>query len=192
MWRENAAWVKKAGGGVWSRRANLLPGSRRPAMQCGLWRENAAWVKKAGDGVWSRRANLLPGSKDLAAECGLWRENAAWVKKAGGVVWLVARKRRVGQESRWCSVACGEKTPPGSRKPVAECGWWRENAAWVKKAGDAVWFVARKRRVGQRNCWCSVVCGAKTPRGSKDLAAECGLGGRICRVGQRTWRRSVV
>ena len=69
-----------------------------------MWRENAAWVKGLGGGMWSRRANLLRGSKDLAAECGLWRENAAWVKKAGGGVWFVARKRRLGQESRWCSV----------------------------------------------------------------------------------------
>ena len=28
--------------------------------------------------------------------------------------------------------------------------------------------------------------------GSRRLAAECGLGGRICRAGQRTCRRSVV
>ena len=28
--------------------------------------------------------------------------------------------------------------------------------------------------------------------GSKDMAVECGLGGRICRAGQRTCRRSVV
>ena len=57
LWRKNAAWVKKAGGGVWSRRANLLPESKDLAVECGLWRENAAWVKKAGGVVWSRRAN---------------------------------------------------------------------------------------------------------------------------------------
>ena len=194
-------------------------------MQCGLWRENAAWVKKAGDGVWSRRANLSPGSRRPAMQCGLWRENAARVKKAGGVVWFVARKRREGQESRWCSVVCGEKTPrgskdlvvqcglwrenaarvkglgggvwsrranllPGSRKPVVECGLWRENAMWVKGLGGGVWFVARKRHVGQRNWWWSVVCGEKTPCGSKDLVAECGLGGRTSCLGQesRWWR----
>ena len=28
--------------------------------------------------------------------------------------------------------------------------------------------------------------------GSKDMSVECGLGGRTCRVGQRTRRRSVV
>ena len=118
---------------------------------------------------------MLPGSKELLAECGLWRENAAWVKGLGGGVWLVARKRRLGQESRWRSVACGEKTPRGSRKPVVQCGLWRENAAWVKKAGGGVWLVARKRCVGQEGRRCSVVCGEKTPRGSRKPAAECGL-----------------
>ena len=125
-------------------------------------------------------------------ECGLWRENAAWVKKVGDAVWFVARKRRVGQRTWRRSVACGEKTPPGSRKPVAECGLWRENAAWVKKAGGAVWLVARKRRLGQESRWRSVACGEKTLRGSRRPVAECGLGERICRVNQRTWRRSVV
>ena len=57
LWRENAMWVKGLGGGVWSRRANLLPGSRKPVVECGLWRENAARVKGLGGGVWSRRAN---------------------------------------------------------------------------------------------------------------------------------------
>ena len=30
------------------------------------------------------------------------------------------------------------------------------------------------------------------PSGSKDMSVECGLGGRICRVGQEGRRRSVV
>ena len=87
----------------------------------------------------------------------------------------MARKRRVGQEGRRCSVACGEKTPRGSRRLAAECGLWRENAAWVKKAGGVVW----SRR-------------ANLSRESRKPAAECGLGGRICYVGQEGWRRSVV
>ena len=65
---------------------------------------------------------------------------------------------------------------PGSRRPVVECGLWRENAMWVKGLGGGVWFVARKRHEGQRNCWWSVVCGEKTPRGSRKLVVECGLG----------------
>ena len=126
---------------------------------------------------------MLPGSKELLAECGLWRENAAWVKGLGGGVWLVARKRRLGQESRWRSVACGEKTPRGSRKPVVQYGLWRENAAWVKKAGGGVWLVARKRCVGQEGRWRSVV---------KKAGDAVWLVARKRRVGQRTWRRSVV
>ena len=45
----------------------------------------------------------------------------------------------------------------------------------VKKAGGGVW----SRR-------------ANLSSGSKDMSAECGLGGRICRAGQRTCRWSVV
>ena len=36
LWRENAERVKKAVGGVWSRRENLFCGSRKPAVECGL------------------------------------------------------------------------------------------------------------------------------------------------------------
>ena len=153
----------------------MSPGSRRPAMQCGLWRENAAWVKKAGGAVWSRRANLSRGSKELLVECGLGERICC-----------------LGQRNCWRSVVCGEKTPRGSKDLAAECGLWRENAAWVKKAGGAVWFVARKRRVGQEGRWRSVVCGEKTPRGSRRPVVECGLGGRICRVGQESRWCSVV
>ncbi len=47
---------------------------------------------------------------------------------------------------------------PGSRKPVAECGLWRENAMWVKGLGGGVWF----RR-------------ANLPRGSRKPVVESGL-----------------
>ena len=127
-------------------------------------------------------------------QCGLWRENAAWVKGLGGGVWLVARKRRVGQEGRRCSVVCGEKTLRGSKDLAAECGLWRENAAWVKKVGDAVWFVARKRRVGQRTWRRSVACGEKTPRGSRKPAMQCGLwrenAAWVKKAGGGVWSRS--
>ena len=65
--------------------------------------------------------------------------------------------------------------PSGSKDMSAECGLWRENAERVKKAGGGVWFVARKRRAGQRTCRRSVVCGEKMPSGSRRPAAECGL-----------------
>ena len=64
---------------------------------------------------------------------------------------------------------------PGSKELLAECGLWRENAAWVKGLGGGMW----SRR-------------ANLPRGSKDLAAECGLGGRICCLGQESRWCSVV
>ena len=47
--------------------------------------------------------------------------------------------------------------PSGSKDMSVECGLGGEFAAWVKKAGGGVWFVARKRHVGQRNWWWSVV-----------------------------------
>ena len=52
LWRENAERVKKAVGGVWSRRENLPSGSRRPSVECGLGGELAERVKKAVGGVW--------------------------------------------------------------------------------------------------------------------------------------------
>ena len=63
--------VKKAVGGVWSRRANLSSGSKDMSAECGLWRENAERVKGHVGGVWFRRANLPSGSKDMSVECGL-------------------------------------------------------------------------------------------------------------------------
>ena len=100
---------------MWSRRANLSSGSRRPSVECGLWRENAEWVKGLVGGVWSRRANLPSGSRRLSVECGL-----------GG------RICRAGQRTcRW-SVVCGEKMPSGSKDMSVECGLERENAAQVK------------------------------------------------------------
>ena len=49
---EFAERVKKAVGGVWSRRANLPSGSRRLSVECGLGGEFAERVKKAVGGVW--------------------------------------------------------------------------------------------------------------------------------------------
>lgn len=72
-------------------------------------------VKKAGGGVWSRRANLSSGSRRPAVECGL-----------GG------RKCRAGQRTCRRSVVCGEKTPSGSKDMSVECGLEREITAQVK------------------------------------------------------------
>ncbi len=101
-----------------------MPGeSRKPVAESGLWRENAMWVKGLGGAVWFRRANLLPESRKPLVECGLGERICC-----------------LGQESRWWSVVCGEKTPRGSKDLVVECGLWRENAMWVKGLGGGVWF----------------------------------------------------
>ena len=103
-----------------------------------------------------------------------------------------------------------------------------EKGEWVKRPVGGVWSVGakmlrgskelaaecglsgRKGRVGQENCWRSVVCrdkfvawvkgigdgvwsvGSSLLSGSKELSAECGLSGQVWRVGQRNCRRSVV
>ena len=112
----------------------------------------------------------------LSAACGL-----------SGQVW------RVSQGNCWRMWSVGSSMASGSRGLLAECG-----------LSGQVW------RVGQENCWRSVVCrgeiaewvkkivgggwsvGAKMLRGSKELAAECGLSGRKGRVGQRNCRQSLV
>ena len=118
----------------------MFCGSRRPAAECGL----EGRICRAGQRTCRRSVvcgeKTLRRSKKLSAECGL-----------GG------RTCFAGQEGRRWSVVCGEKTPRRSKKLSAECGLWRENVAWVKKAGGGVWFVARKRRAGQRTCRRSVV-----------------------------------
>ena len=78
---ELAERVKKAGGGVWSRRRICRAGQegRRRSVVCG---------KK-----------MPSGSRRPAAECGLWRENAERVKGHVGGVWFVVRKRRAGQRT---------------------------------------------------------------------------------------------
>ena len=63
LWRENAERVKKAVGGVWSRRENLPSGSRRPSVECGLGGELAERVKKAVGGVWSRARKRCVGQR---------------------------------------------------------------------------------------------------------------------------------
>ena len=132
-------------------------------------------VKKAGGGVWfvarkrrvgqrnCRRSVVCGektsrGSRRPAVECGLWRENAERVKGHVGGVW----SRRAN-------------LPSGSKDLSVECGLGGEFAERVKKAVGGVWFVARKRCVGQRTCRWSVVCGEKTPSGSRRPAVECGL-----------------
>ena len=69
--------VKKAGGGVWSRRANLSSGSKDMSVECGLGgricrvgQESRRWSVICGE-------NLPSGSKDMSVACGLEREITA-------------------------------------------------------------------------------------------------------------------
>ena len=102
---ENAAWVKRIVGGVWS------------------GGEKGEWVKRIVASVWSVGAKRASGSRELSLACGLsgrkgrvgqeacrWSvvcrgENAAWVKRIVGGVWSVGAKRASG--SRELSLACG-------------------------------------------------------------------------------------
>ena len=121
------------------------------------------------------------------------RENGEWVKRPVGGCGLSGQVWRVGQEACWRSVVCRVKFVAWVKGIVGECG-----------LSGQVW------RVGQENCRRGVVCrgeiaawvkgpvggvwsvGAKMLRGSKELAAECGLSGRKGRVGQENCWRSVV
>ena len=122
LWRENAAWVKGLGGGMWSRRANLPRGSKDLAAECGLGGRICCLGQEGRRCSVVCGAKTPRGSKKLLVQCGLWRENAAWVKGLGGGMWsrranltrgskdlaaecgLGGRICCLGQESRWCSV----------------------------------------------------------------------------------------
>ena len=126
--------------------------------------------------MWSVGSSMASESRELAAECGL-----------SGQVW------RVGQRNCRRVWSVGSSLASGSRELAAACGlsgqvWrvgqgnWRrrvvcrgEKGEWVKRPVGGVWSV-----------------GAKMLRGSKELAAECGLSGRKGRVGQRNCRQSLV
>ena len=150
--------VKGHVGGVWSRRANLSSGSRRPAAECGLGgrkcragQRTCRWSVVCGE-------KTLRRSKKLSAECGLWRENAERVKGHVGGVW--SRRANLPSGSKDLSVECGlggefaervkkavggvwsrrANLPSGSRRPAAECG-----------------LGGRTCRAGQRTCRWRVV-----------------------------------
>ena len=192
---------------MWSVGAKTSSGSRELATAFGLpgqvccvgqeacWRSVVCrdkfgeWVKRIVGGVWSVGAKSLSGSRKLSAGCG-----------------LSGRKGRVGQEACWRRVVCRG-----------------ENVAWVKGIGGGVWSVGAKRasgskelsaefglsgrkgRVGQENCWRSVVCrdkfvawvkgigdgvwsvGASLLRGSRELSARV-----VCRDKYGEWVKGIV
>ena len=186
--------------------------------------EKGEWVKRIGDGVWSAGTSLLRGSRGLLATCGLsgqvwrvgqgnWRRRVvcrvkfvAWVKRIVGGVWSVGSSMASGSRGLSAGVVCRG-----------------ENVAWVKGIGGGVWSVGAKRasgskelsaefglsgrkgRVGQENCWRSVVCrdkfvawvkgigdgvwsvGASLLRGSRELSARV-----VCRVKYGEWVKGIV
>ena len=145
--------------------------------------------------VWSVGTSMASGSRGLLAACGL-----------SGQVW------RVGQGNCRRVWSVGAKRASGSRKLSAGVVWRREKGEWVKGIVGRVWSVgssmaSRSRellaefglsgqvwRVGQEDCWRSVVCrdkygewvkrpvggvwsvGAKMASGSRELSA-----GVVCR-----------
>ena len=186
--------------------------------------ENVEWVKRIGDGVWPAGTSLLRGSRGLLATCGLsgqvwrvgqgnWRRRVvcrvkfvAWVKRIVGGVWSVGSSMASGSRGLSAGVVCRG-----------------ENVAWVKGIGGGVWSVGAKRasgskelsaefglsgrkgRVGQENCWRSVVCrdkfvawvkgivggvwsvGSKRASGSRELSA-----GVVCRCEKGEWVKGTV
>ena len=171
---------------MWSVGSSMASGSRGLLAECGLsgqvwrvgqencWRsvvcrgEIAEWVKKIVGGVWSVGAKRASGSRELLAECGLsgqvccvgqrnWRRRVVcrvkfveWVKGIVGGVWSV-----------------GTSIASGSRKLSAGCGLSAgvvcrgEKGEWVKRPVGGFGLSGQVWRVGQENCWRSVVCRVK-------------------------------
>ena len=144
---ENAAWVKKASGVVWSVGRKGRVGQRNCRRSVVCRREKGEWVKRPVAGVWSVVAKRASGSRGLSLAC--------------------------GQEGQRRSVVCRAKTLRGSKKLSLECGLsgrkrcvgqeacrWRvvcrgENAAWVKRIVASVWSVVAKRASGSKKSYIS-------------------------------------
>ena len=183
---EIAEWVKKIVGGVWSVGAKRASGSRGLLAECGLsgrkccvgqrnWRrsvvcrgEKGEWVKGIVGRVWSVGAKRASGSRELLAECGLsgqvccvgqrnWRRRVVcrvkfveWVKGIVGGVWSVGTSMASG--SRKLSAGCGLSAGVVCRG---------EKGEWVKRPVGGFGLSGQVWRVGQENCWRSVVCRVK-------------------------------
>ena len=195
---------------VWSVGAKTSSGSRElsafglPGQVCCVGQGN--WRR-----VWSVGTSMASGSKELAAGVVCRDKYGEWSKGIGDGVWSVGAKMLRGSRGLSAGVVCRDKY-----------------GEWVKGIGGGVWSVGAKRasgskelsaefglsgrkgRVGQENCWRSVVCrdkfvawvkgigdgvwsvGSSLLSGSKELSAECGLSGQVWRVGQENCRRGVV
>ena len=163
-WQEGRRTV----GGVWSVGSSLASGSRELLAECGLsgqvWRVGQRNCRR----VWSVGAKRASGSKELSAECGLsgqvccvgqrnWRRRVVcrvkfveWVKGIVGGVWSVGTSMASG--SRKLSAGCGLSAGVVCRG---------EKGEWVKRPVGGFGLSGQVWRVGQENCWRSVVCRVK-------------------------------
>ena len=186
--------------------------------------ENVEWVKRIGDGVWSAGTSLLRGSRGLLATCGLsgqvwrvgqgnWRRRVvcrvkfvAWVKRIVGGVWSVGSSMASGSRGLSAGVVCRVKYGEWVKGIVG--GVWSvgaKRASGSKELSAEFGLSGRKGRVGQENCWRSVVCrdkfvawvkgigdgvwsvGASLLRGSRELSARV-----VCRVKYGEWVKGIV
>ena len=171
---------------MWSVGSSMASGSRGLLAECGLsgrkccvgqrnWRrsvvcrgEKGEWVKGIVGRVWSVGAKRASGSRELLAGCGLsgqvccvgqrnWRRRVVcrvkfveWVKGIVGGVWSVGTSMASG--SRKLSAGCGLSAGVVCRG---------EKGEWVKRPVGGFGLSGQVWRVGQENCWRSVVCRVK-------------------------------
>ena len=119
-----------------------------------------------------------------------------WVKRIVGGVWSVGTSVASGSKELSASVVCRDKFVAWVKRPVG--GVWSVGtsvASGSKELSAEFGLSGRKGRVGQENCWRSVVCrdkfvawvkgigdgvwsvGASLLRGSRELSARV-----VCRV----------
>ena len=142
--------------------------------------EKGEWVKGIVDGVWSVGSSLLRGSRKLSAACGLsgqvwrvgqencWRrvacrrENVEWVKGIVARVWSVGASLASGSKELSAGMVCrGEK---GEWVKEIVGGVWSVGSSMAsgsKELSTACGLSGQVWRVGQENCWRSVVCRVK-------------------------------
>ena len=107
-------------------------------------------------------------------------------------MWSDKKKRWLGQREMHRSVVWQEKTSPGSKGKLWECGLTRKTAAWVKGKVAEVWSGGKNRRLGQRGSHRSVVWQGKTAAWVKEEAVGVWSGGKKRWLGQRESCGSVV
>ena len=169
-------------------------------------RENGEWVKRPVGGCG------LSGQVWRVGQEACWRsvvcrvKFVAWVKGIVGECGLSGQVWRVGQENCRRGVVCRGEIAAWVKGPVG--GVWSvgaKRASGSKELSAEFGLSGRKGRVGQENCWRSVVCrdkfvawvkgigdgvwsvGASLLRGSRELSARV-----VCRVKYGEWVKGIV